>query len=584
MPFVLRTTETPSLNRLLELEQIVIVDKTGPAIPLGVGAGLSALIGETLKGPFTFQEAVSTADILGTWGGVSNILSQGLTGIQDGSGVRYEGNVAVHLLGQKFQRLGIQRVDTDMTTTDAGTTKAFVKFTLYIHANDADPLVATQTGKDITIPAGTRFGDAALGVGTAFVALSQDIVIPRGTTIDVSSPPGGYVGRVVVNQSTTNQNTAASTLTGATAFFISGTTLGSGALDTVIDVALPNVLSIIGAVGGDAPSSINSAGAATAIFAAGTAAAALSAKIESLYAAAIAKTVPVDDNTVDINVVWSARRGASSPVIRGPLCDNATDSSTSGRGRIALVSGPRVGTASGDAATTTAAKTEVMSTTTTESPGRGDRKIVTFPYVQVYSSALAKNIVVAPTGFMANTLSNFADETNPGASNPGIQSIQAMEPAFQAAPFVRQDFVNFKSKGVACLVKDRTVGWWFQSGVTSVDPLVEPTRAPIKRRRMADFIQDTISAIGAPYNKAAATQDRVDLMVGEIDSFLIQLKSPPNPSNKRIEDYVVDPTSGNTPNLVALGVYTVIVKVRLLASLDTLVFETTIGETVNVDQ
>lgn len=581
MPFTFRTTETPSLNRLAELEQIVVVDKTGPSVTLGASNGAVCLVGEFLKGPFVPREVTSNADIFSTFGGVSDRLSLTAAGVQDGSGGRYDGNGMVALLGKQFTRLVLQRVNTDMVTTDGGTTNAYVKFSVVVNTADQDPIDSTKTGKDIVIPAGTRFGDAAAASAVAIVALSQDVVIPKGTTITATKVAIGF--NLTQNSDGVLTLTTSTATHGATAFFVKGTTLASGAMDTAIDTAIPGYLSTVSNTALDLDI-INAAGAATACFAAGTAAALLAAKNESLYAAAIAKTAPTSSPAEDITVIWAARRGTTAALIRTPLVQNAIDSSDAGgRDRIAIVSGPRIGTATGDVATVSAGLTEVLSTTGPESPGRTDRKITAHPHVQVFSSDLNKLVTVGPDGFMAATLSNFPEEKNPGARNPYIQSIQDYEAAYATTPLGKQDYVNFRSKGVAALKKDRSVGWWFQSGVTSIDPAVESSRAPIKRRRMAGFIQDTIAQIGAKYNKEPATIDRVDQLEGEIDSFLLSLKSPSNPASQRIEDYSIDAKSGNTPTLNALGIYVLIVKVRLLASMDTLLFETRIGETVETD-
>jgi hypothetical protein len=645
MPFVLRTTETPPLNQLVSLEQIVLVDKTGPSIPVGISGGIACMIGEFLKGPFFTTEVTSTANLIQLFGGVSNLLSQKIDMTQDGSGARYEGNGAIALSGKQFLRLALQRVYTDMAVTDTvGASRAYVNFTVYINTADTDPLSATaMTGKEIVIPAGTRFADAPIGTETGIVVLSQDIVIPKGTFFDVLTPPTGFAGRirispvpvntagaeafaVVQDRSTgqlilstdpNNNNEPATGVPfqiGATAFFVKNFTLASAALDTAIDTAIPNTSgSIIGQVGADAPSSVTITATATAIFAPpGTTAAigaSLTAHIESQYAGAINATVPAPGPTNDITVLWSARRGSiltpsttadTSEIIRDPLVNNAINSSSEGRGRIAIVSGPATilpaqGTgAVGDGTSTTDTLNRLYGTgayagegTIEEFPGNGvesaDRRIIAFPYNQVFSSDLGKLVTIAPDGWMAATLSQFPEEKNPGARNVYIQAINNFELAFQLLPLVRQDYVNLKAKGVAALRKDRSVGWWFQSGVTSVNPAVLPTRAPIKRRRMADLIQDTLAEISAKYNKEPATIERVDSLVGDCDSFLSSLKSEGIRSKQRIEDYSIDAINGNQPQLVAIGIFTIIVKVRLLASLDTIVFETQIGETVEIE-
>lgn len=612
MPFITRVTETPTLAALAALEQIVIVDKAGPVIPFGQAPGAVCMVGEFLKGPFKTREVVSTADLIGAYGAVSNLISQTLAGLQDGSGARHDGNGLVALLGKTFARLMLSRVDTDMTTTDGGAGKAYLKFVVAVHASDEDPLNVGFLGRDLLVPAGTRFADAAIGSETAIVCLSQDVLIPRGTKIDLTGPPAGYLGRIWVaptlsivtpltynlsqgtdgnltanRDTTTGLATTVALSIGPTAFFSKGTTFGSGVLDFVIDSAIPSSSSIVASlatttVAGDNPSTVNLAGTATAVFAAGTAAATLSVKTESRYSAAIDRTKPSDYPMIDIDTIFSARRGETAAAIRTPLVNNAIDSSSESRGRVALVDGPRIGSATGDVADISAYKTAVLSTVPLESPGRQDRKIVCGPAHKVYSVDLGRNVVVHASGTMGATLSNFPAYKNPGAPNKFIQNIVELDDPFIAAPFVKQDFINFKAKGVAMLRNDRSVGWQFQSGVTSVDPVIYQNLAPIKRRRMADFLQDTMAMIAAKFEKEPATQDRIDQFVGEIRGFLDLQAFPPNDADKSIEDYLVDEKSGNTPQLVALGLFTLIVKCRLLASLDTIIFQTQIGETVEV--
>jgi hypothetical protein len=539
MPLVLRSSTDLPLRTLQEVEQIVVIDKTGPGVALGVGTGRALIVGEFLKGTFIPTQVVSDADFTNQFGSVSDVLSQAANGTQNGSGLRYEGNGAIALKNKRFQELVIQRVDTEATDTDAGATKATIDITV--------AGTPTPTDIDLVIPAGTRFADAAIGVATKVVALSQDVTIPKGTALPVVLP--------------------------VRVFFVKGISAVIAEIDTVIEPVIP---------GAPPTTTITVVNNATALFpgASVAALATLEEKIESQYLAAINKTLPGQEPQEGVTIIWSARRGATASVIRTPLVNNADDAARYGRGRVALVSGPRVGTAVGDSATAAAAKTAVDTVTTVESPGREDRKIVNFPYVKQFVDELGKNVTLAPDSFMASTLSNFAAELNPGARNVYIQQIQEFEDAFQASSLVRADYVNFKANGVAALRLDRSVGWQFQSGVTSVNPAIDPTRAPIKRRRMADEIQDSLVDIAAKYSKGPATAEAIDSFTGEVSGYLTGLLSPNNPARQRIDDFTIDAKGGNTPELVAIGIFTMIVKVRLLASMDTIVYQTQIGETV----
>jgi phage tail sheath protein FI len=124
---------------------------------------------------------------------------------------------------------------------------------------------------------------------------------------------------------------------------------------------------------------------------------------------------------------------------------------------------------------------------------------------------------------------------------------------------------------------DKVTGFEYQSGVTSVDPSVYPELRNISRRRMADFIQDSLANRLQVYVKKIMSATNKNACVGEITAFLESLKR-----DERIADYSVDPKNGNTPEKLAQGIFTILVSVRLLASMDAIVLNTEIGETVNI--
>jgi phage tail sheath protein FI len=119
-------------------------------------------------------------------------------------------------------------------------------------------------------------------------------------------------------------------------------------------------------------------------------------------------------------------------------------------------------------------------------------------------------------------------------------------------------------------------------GVTAANPALFPTRTPIKRRRMADLIEDTLAQIASAYIKLPATTERIDAFVSECDAFLATLKSTDLPAFQRIVDYSLDEKSGNTKDNQALGIFVLKVFVRTLPSLDFPVFIAKIGETVTI--
>jgi hypothetical protein len=181
--------------------------------------------------------------------------------------------------------------------------------------------------------------------------------------------------------------------------------------------------------------------------------------------------------------------------------------------------------------------------------------------------------------WLASILSNLAPERNPGQAAPPVPSILAGVLGFQrGAPKLNMaDYILLRSKGIAALRFDRVSGAQVQSGITTSLTSGEEN---IARRRMADFIQDSIAARLGQLAKLPLSQALQDTMVSECEAFLADLRSENNPAASRINDYVVDPKSGNTPANEALGIFVIITKVRLTPTMDFVVLQTEIGEGV----
>lgn len=582
MTFLLRTTEIPPLSQIVQIEQIIIVDQTGPAVNFGVGLRCSCIVGEFLQGPFIPTEVFSDGDLKATFVGDPNRMdriSQSAVGtgfVQNGSGVGYDGNGWAELKGKSFDRLVIQRVDADGVTLAAGAIKTAVKFDVDIGAAET---TSTVTNKDIVIPAGTRFADdPSFAAATIIIALSQTLTIPAGTTITA--------GKITVDQTFLNGNGTA----GATAFMVKGLTAAIALIDSVLttDVAIPNVSSLTKIDVAGISTIDSSSGAAAAIFAPGTGTT-LGDRLTAAYPAAINKTIPMTAPAIDITEIWSARNWAADAAgsiasnIRGALWTNAIDSSNQGRGRVANIAAvPANGSSS---AAASAAKTAALALANAEfNTVDGDRAFISFPYVSIFASELQHTILVSAAGFRDELCNKLASEFQTSVPNSLMTAVTALEPAFQNNPLARGDYIALKAAGVGAVINDRTNGMKFQSAVTAANKVTFSTRVADNRRRFADEVQDSIVNIASKYSEFPGTTERVDSLIGEIDGYLSSLLSLESPPQQRIEAYSIDAKSGNTPQLTAAGVRVFLIKVRMLGDLNDMVFVTQIGPTVVIDQ
>lgn len=306
-------------------------------------------------------------------------------------------------------------------------------------------------------------------------------------------------------------------------------------------------------------------------------------QIDAAYASAIDATKDINGPTKEVNIVWSARQ---SNAVRTKLRTNAIEASAAGCfGRMAVVR-PPLGTA----------KTVALSGSSAPGVGayRDQRVIYTYPGVNTFVPAIAArgtaggagftadgNVDVGADGFMSSILSQLSPEENPGQLTAFASAVNGLE---SGAPDLEMaDYVQFRAKGIAApRMDDGTM--IFQSGVTSVDPGTYPQLRNIARRRMADFIQDSLARRVKSYGKKLSTFVRRKAIEGEIRKFLSGLLSREQPAFQRIAGFTVDVKSGNTPDSLAQGLFRIIVKVRTLASLDAIVLATTIGEAVEVDE
>lgn len=311
------------------------------------------------------------------------------------------------------------------------------------------------------------------------------------------------------------------------------------------------------------------------------------AAIDAQYLAAMTSTLNPTSVASVANLAWSARQ---SNAVRLGLRQNAIDASSNGLyGRMVAVRPPLKTT------------TRAMALSSAAQPGvgayRSQRLIYCYPGVQTFVPAIALKglaggfgftadgiIDTGADGFMVSVCSQLPPEENPGQLTTfalGALGVEKNNPDVQTLDI--NDYKLFRGGGIAAPRMDGGV-MTFQSGVTSVDPAVQPQLRNIARRRMADFIQDSLALRMKNFGKKLNTRSRRAVVAAEIRAFMNQLLSVENPANQRIDGFKLDPVTANTPPTLALGIFRILLNVRTLSSLDAIVLQTTIGESVDVSE
>lgn len=303
-------------------------------------------------------------------------------------------------------------------------------------------------------------------------------------------------------------------------------------------------------------------------------------QMDNAYIAAFDATLDGTSPAEDANFSLSAR---NSPVVKQTGLDNALTASERGLQGAGLAGRKFYAAAPVGATQADAIADRLLYAS--------DRVFYTWPGWQIRIPEIAERGVAGGLGFtetgiitlrasgaLAKINAILPPEENPGQDTNGlIANWFAVEDT--GAPLTMQDYISLKSNGICAPRVDKTAGSIFQSGVTSSTDASRRTQA---RRKMADFIQDSLQARLIVFIKKLATQVRRDAVTGDITSFLNVLLSPTDPERQRIAAFSVDDTTGNTPAQEALGVFVWLIKVRNLASLDAIELRAEIGESVVV--
>lgn len=309
------------------------------------------------------------------------------------------------------------------------------------------------------------------------------------------------------------------------------------------------------------------------------------AAIDAQYALALDATLNLNSIAREVNVVISARQ---SNVVRRKLRTNVIDASAQGMfGRMACLRSP-MGVAIATA------------TSNVAEPGVGayrDRRVIySWPQVRTFVPIIGLRGTAGGTGFtatgnvdvgadalMASILSQLNPEENPGQETAFTSNMIGLESSSNADNLGIEQYKRLKAAGIAAPRVDNGIVV-FQSGITSVDPGSHPNLVNIARQRMADFIEDSLARRFTAFSKKLNTEQRRNAVTSEMTAFMEGLLSRNDPTFQRIAGYTIDDKSANTPALLARGLFRIRLVVKNLSSLDSIVLESTVGETVEVEQ
>lgn len=226
-------------------------------------------------------------------------------------------------------------------------------------------------------------------------------------------------------------------------------------------------------------------------------------------------------------------------------------------------------------------------------PSRAERRVYPWPAVQtLVPEAMGTGIAgsdgntysdgVIDTGFdgwEVAVASNLNPERSIGEEIAPATDVLAPVIGFSrgALKLTMDDYISLKQLGVSAPFQDKVIGMVVQSAVTTSLTVGE---TQINRRRMADYIEDSLAVLLKPFSKRLLTESLKDVIFATVVSFLSGLKKPANPDDQRIEDYAVDADSLNTAALSQAGIYALGIRVETLATADVIALQCSVGKGV----
>lgn len=303
-------------------------------------------------------------------------------------------------------------------------------------------------------------------------------------------------------------------------------------------------------------------------------------QIDVAYETAWGTTIDPSNITREVNHTVSARRS--------PACDRA--------GRNNAVQASDEGNFGRHFHMRAAFGQQPADAITTVGLHRVDRVFFTYPGFRVRIPEIAQVGAAGGVGFTADGVitvgadgplafvnSVLAPEENPGQDTGLLDTfVLGVEPIYfngVKVDFNRALYTSFRQNGICAPRVDQLGNVVFQSDVTAE---LTPGRTTQKRRKFADFVQDTFALLLLPYSKKLATDAREAGIDSVLDNFLGTLLSKDNPDLQRIKDYGLRNTTAENPTFADRGISSRRCQIRMLNSLDTFLVNTEIGEGVVV--
>lgn len=193
------------------------------------------------------------------------------------------------------------------------------------------------------------------------------------------------------------------------------------------------------------------------------------------------------------------------------------------------------------------------------------------------------NTYTSPASWYASILSQTHPKIDPAyAGNTGLLfGLTGLK-----FDLTRGDFIALKEAGISSFEFDKDIGFKIKSGI--VTQILNSSKLTVLRRRMADYLTDSVGKFLKVYQNAPNTLDNRDAVGGAIRGF-VQGQETQNilPKDNEVQGgaaKLIDTNSLNSDLSIGQGKFFVLYKQRIYSSMRFIVLQAEIGETVVVTE
>lgn len=209
------------------------------------------------------------------------------------------------------------------------------------------------------------------------------------------------------------------------------------------------------------------------------------------------------------------------------------------------------------------------------------RIIYAYPYVQTSVGGVL--VYQNPASWLVSILTQTAPQVDP-AFTKNAQFLVGMTGLKRS--MTRADYINMKDAGICAFEYDQEIGFKVKSGV--VTQIADSSKVTILRRRMADYLTNSVGKFLKNYQNAVNSKANRSLVKGAIMGFVTSLQNdgilPKDSELSEGKSTLVDTESANTNSSIAQGFFKIIWKQRIYSAMRYIVLSAEIGESVVVTE